>query len=275
MQKTARFQGTLDYIYANWPTYASHYGLLIAAFIFMGISAEQSWFGYIPITLAYILLTGYYLTAKTWNAYQLFDEAGLNPQLNLFKMINGTAKDKVVYIDVGLRKRPLSILQKLSTGHLTVLDIYSPQATPNSALNRWRSRHPYPRTDPRLTLLTSNTVALLPLPDNSVKLVIICQTLAELWQHGDQLTLLQEISRALTRDGRLIIAEKTRDQTAWLTRGPFALSTPSANYWRTLINDAGFRVTSEKSIGGLLHTYLIDRGINQQAKQLAFDLEPG
>ncbi|MCB8944830.1 MAG: class I SAM-dependent methyltransferase [Ardenticatenaceae bacterium] len=270
-----RFQGTLNYLYAHWPEYAAVYGSLILALVFMGISAQRGWFGYIPLTFALILILLYFLLASLWAAHWQFDRDGLRPHQVLFEMARLRPTDHFVYIDVGLRRRPLSLANQLTTGHLTIIDIYNPQWTPSRALARWRSRMRPPTADPRLTWHVGN-FNLLPLPDSSTSVIILCQIASELWQDGDRVTLLSEIKRVLTPDGRLYIAEKVRSQTTWLTTGPAALTTPTADYWRQILRESGFHVRQEKNLGGgLIRCFTNAKQTASQIQQLAFNLDLG
>jgi ubiquinone/menaquinone biosynthesis C-methylase UbiE len=269
-----RFQGTLTYIYAHWPEYTLAYGSLVLALVFMGISAQVGWLAYIPLTFAFVLITLYFLLASLWAAHWQFDRDGLRPHQVLFEMAHLRPTDRFVYIDVGRRRRPLALAHQITTGHITVIDIYNPQWTPSRSLVRWRSRMRPPATDPRLTWLSGN-FDLLPLPDSSTSVVILCQIASELGQDGDRASLLREIKRILTPDGRLYMAEKVRSQTTWLTAGPAALSVPTSDYWRQLLRQSGFQVRQEKSLGGLLRCFTNAKQTAGQLQQLAFNLDLG
>ena len=271
MNEAPRFQGTANYIYAYWPQYTAVYSTLIAAFFFMGVSADQGWLGFIPLTLAAIILIAYFLIAHTWLAHQQLDEGELEPHLALFKMGELTPEGELVYIHLGLRKRPLSLVQQISTGHLTVIDVYSPNTTPSRALIRWRNRTPQPPPDRRLTWQTGS-VTILPFPNGSVQTVVICQMLDEIAQRGDQLALLKEVKRVLKTDGRLLIAETIRNQNLWIAQGPLALTTPTANYWRKLLDETSFFVLEEKTLGGVIRCFTTGNFPPRQSQQLAFDL---
>ena len=275
MRSSQRFQGTLNYIYAHWPEYAFIYGSLVLAMIFMGISAQKGWLNYIPFIFTLILSLLYFLIASLWAAHWQFDRSGLRPHRVLYDMAGLKPTDHFVYIDVGLRRRPLALAHQLTTGHLTIIDIYNPQWTPSRSLVRWRSRMRPPATDPRLTWLVGN-FDLLPLPDSSTPVVILCQIASELWQDGDRVTLLQEIKRILTPDGRLYMAEKVRSQTTWFITGPAIFAIPTVAYWQQLLRESGFQVRQEKSLGsGFIHCFTNAKQTANQLQQLAFNLDLG
>jgi len=221
-----------------------------------------------------VIVLLYFLLANTWAAHLQFDRTGLRPHLVLFEMARLRPSDHLVYIDLGLRRRPLGLSHYLTTGHITVVDIYNPQMTPNPALARWRGRVRSHAADPRLTWQTGS-LNLLPLPDHSVATVIVCQVVSELWQHGDRVALLREVERILTADGRLFFAENIRSQTTWLTSGLMAFSIPTTDYWRSLLQDAGFIPTHEQTLGGLIRCFAATKQSARQVQQLAFNLDMG
>jgi SAM-dependent methyltransferase len=272
MQEPARFSGTIQYIYAHWLSFSLVYGGIVVALLVIGISLDRGWLGFVPMATAVLLLLSYFFLAASWRGYQLFDQRGLRPHIALFEMGALDPEDDLVYIDLGLRQRPLNLCRRLTTGHLTVVDIYNPQWMPDRSLTRWRNRWPHPPQDPRLSW-RDGQFNLLPLPDESVTAVILCQITSELWLHGDRLVLLREVFRILQPDGRLLFAEPCRNQIAWLTLGLGAWGLETAVYWRNLLTEAGFRIRREQELNGYIHCIRAHKPTPTEAKQLAFDLK--
>jgi hypothetical protein len=77
-------------------------------------------------------------------------------------------------------------------------------------------------------------------------------TVTELWQEGDRICLLEEIFRILTPTGVLVIAERIRTPTSWMTMGPAAIRLRSASYWRQMLVDIGFHIEEELFFDDLL-----------------------
>lgn len=271
MNGSKRFNGTRLFIYAYWPLFFSLYAGVVLALLVIGISAQQGWLSYIPMATAVLLILTFYLFAALWSAYQLYDVGGIQPQHVLFDWGHIQADDTFAYIDLGYRRRAFSLSHRLTTGRLIVFDLYNPQWTTGKALARWRSRMPAPPPDPRLSFREAG-VDLIPLPDESVPAVILCQVVSEFWQYGDRLTLLKEIHRILSPNGRLLLAERTRTQTNWVVMGPFALELKKQQAWEQLLQEAGFVVRRTASLSGLISCFRADKPTPAEAQQLALKL---
>jgi SAM-dependent methyltransferase len=272
MKREWRYHGTLGYLYAHWPTYLTIYTGIVLTLIVVGVSADRGWFGFIPLALAVMLILIYFLLASLWGAHLLYDRDGVRPHHILFDMGHINSTDTFVYIDLGLRQRAISLSRRLTTGKIIILDVYNPQQMPGRALARRRARVPPLPPDPRLVWRVS-PIDLLPLPDKGVSAVILCQVLSEFWQHGDRVTLLQEIHRILRPNGRLLLAERARTQTNWLLIGPAALSLPSIDYWRELLTESGFYLRQEHNLQGISHCFHAQKPTPAEARQLALELE--
>lgn len=258
-------------MYARWPAYALGYGGIVLALIVIGISAQQGWIGFIPLTLAALIILAYFFLTSLWSLHQQYDRDGLKPHQVLFDMGRIRATDQFVYIDLGLRQRAIELARRLTTGKAIVVDIYSPQWTPGSTLVRYRARMPQPPPDPRIRWQTGR-IDLLPLPDKSVTAVILCQVISEFWQEGDQLQLLEEIYRILSENGRLLLAESVQSRTNSLLMGPGVLQLKPVEQWRGLLQKAGFRVRSEKDLQGIIHCFRADKPTYTEAQQLTLGL---
>ncbi len=267
MKSNRRFRGTLRAVYAQWPSYALIYGGMVLALIVMGISAEQGWIGFIPLSSAVFIVLTYFLFTSLWSVYQQFDQDGLVPHHILFDMGQIKATDSVVFIDLGVRDQAIDMARRLTTGKVIVIDLYSTQWTPSRALVRYRSRLPSPPSDPRL-VWQNGRLNLLPLPDKSVTAVILSQTLSQISQDGDKLLLLQEIYRVLAENGHLLLAERTRTQTNWLLLGPAALTLRPAEQWHDLLRQAGFRIRAHKDLQSIIHCVRADKPTYSEAQQL-------
>jgi SAM-dependent methyltransferase len=272
MKPNGRFRGMLRYLYAYWPIYTFLYGGLLASLLLIGVAADRGWYGLISLALALFLVLGYFITASLWAAHQIYDR--LQPHHMLFDMGQLRETDRFAYLGLGLRERVFDLSRRLTTGRIVVVDLYNPQWTTGSGVARLRQRARPPLPDPRLNWQTGE-VTLLPLPDESVPVVVICETASAFWQHGDRLALLQEARRVLARNGRLLLAERTRSRTNWLTLGPAAAELQPTGYWHRLLLEAGFQVQREQPLGDLVTCWRADKPTPAQANQLALELGLG
>lgn len=265
------FQGTLRHVYRHWPTYAALYGGLIAALLLIALGLGQGWSGVAVLGAALFLLLLGLLLVSLWTAHEQFDKADVAPQEMLFAMSQAAPTDELLYIDLGLRRPAIAVGSHLTTGSLTVVDVYNPQLTPGAALKRARGRAANALLDRRLHWYDSS-IDLLPLPDVSVSAVFVNQVLSEFAQQGDRETLLREARRVLETNGRLLLAERIKTQSNWLVLGPGALRLEPAAYWRRLLTENGFEIKREETIQGMIHCIRADKPSPYAGKQLKLDL---
>ena len=267
-----RFSGTRTYILANWPRFMLLYLGLVMMLIVIGLSAMHGLLSFVSMATAVFLILIYFIAAGIWEARQRYDLDGITPHHVLFDMGQLPATERFAYIDLGLQRPAIGLSRRLTTGQIIVIDIYNPQWTISSWLVRWRSQQPPPPIDPRLSWREGN-LNLLPLPDESINTVMLCHVAGEFWQDGDRAALLREAYRILKPQGQLLLAESVRSQTHWLVRGLGGFGLPTIDYWRQLLQQAGYRIRSEKNLAGLSYCVRAQKPTPAEAQQLSFKLE--
>lgn len=270
MYQERRFQNTIRALRDRWPTFLSTYLGIISAVVVIGISLLNGWFAFVPMALGLIIFLVLFLIARLWALYHLFDEEGIRPHDRLFDLGNVQATEMVVYIDYGERYRGLDLVRRLSSGRMIVVDIYNPQWMPNPRIVRQRRRMPAAISDPRL-LWKESQLGLLPLPDESVSVVIMCNVLRELAQRGDQTALLEEIYRVMKPYGRLLFCERCRTPINVLLLEGFWFQ--PVRFWQQLLKESGFRLQKTASHLNLLHTFRAIKPTPYEARQMALDLK--
>ncbi len=262
-----RLNSALRQVYTHWPTYLFGYGggALLALLIVL-ISVQQKWWGFIPLMLAFLLVLIYLFGVSLWMVYQHNEQ---DDTVLLFAWAQISPTDSLAHIDLGRRQIPLRLLRFLTTGKLSVIDVYNPQLTPSTALVRARNQAAHmTQADPRLVWL-EGSVNLLPLPDKSMPVVTMAYTLPEFWQRGDREQLLAEVFRVLKPGGRLILLERVRQPQNMLLMGPLVWNCPAAAYWQTLLTQAGFTIRKQESHhAGLVHAFRADKPVQYQSRQL-------
>ena len=272
MERTGRYRGTLNYISAHWPAYLFGYaGLVLLLLVVVFFSGYYGWWAYISLSFALILLVAYFFGVSIWAAHVQHDGSDFDL---IFEMARLRPEDQFVHIGLGMRTTAVGLGRRLSTGHMTVIDVYNPQLMPNEAIVRARARAPQPGPDNRVTW-REGSITLLPLPDSSVRTVTINCTLSALWQNGDHDRLLAEIWRILRPGGRLVMVEKVRSYTNWLVWGPLATRIPKNDYWRDRLTGAGFEIRQELAqFHGMVHFYRAEKPIPSiRGQQLKLGLE--
>jgi ubiquinone/menaquinone biosynthesis C-methylase UbiE len=272
MSERNRYQGTARHVYAQWPGYLLRYGGLILAFLMIGVGLTSGW--QVLVALGIVLLSAVFflMLAALWTAHRLYDADGLQSDDLLFAMSQAQPTDKLANIDLGLRQQAIMLSRHLTTGKITVIDVYNPQLATGSSLARARLQAPSSKQDPRLTW-SDGHISLLPMPDASVTAVFMSQVLSEFGQHGDQQMLLREIRRILKPGGRLLITEQTASWLNWLLVGTSSAKLQPAEYWRDLLLEAGFEIHRQENIQGLLSCLRADKPSPYAGHQLPLQMK--
>jgi SAM-dependent methyltransferase len=272
MAQIGKFRDTRRYLQTHWPAYVGLYAGLVLAMVLLGVGLASGWYAFVPFALAILLVAGYFLVAALWTVYQMHDGPGPQPLDVLIDYAQLRPEDRVVCIDLGLRATAVRIAQRLTAGQVTVIDVYNPQSNPGASLRRARGRARKPGPDPRLDWI-DGSLQLLPLPDRSVRLVVMNQILSEFWLPEERDELLEEVRRILVPEGRLLLAERNRGRSNLLFTGLVTSTWPPAETWRAALIKADFRIQREESLRGLVYCVRADKPPPTAGKQMRLQLE--
>ncbi len=250
MEFTSHIHGTLLYVQSRWPVYLFGFagGSVLAAGI-IWLSALRGWYSFIVFGLASLIILTYFLIASLWVAHRLYDTPLIADTLLEYGQI--AEQQTVVDIDLGRRYLAADLHRYMTTGRVIAIDIYNPQLTPSRTLARWRRLARRPDPDPRLSW-RDGSITLLPLPDGSIPVVTLVQTISEFWQQGDQLQLLKEIHRIVMPGGDVLFAERVRTSRNIAVMGLAGMSLPRSTRWENLLIEAGFEVIDYHSLYDLI-----------------------
>ncbi len=265
-------QQTIRYIQAHWPVYFIFYGLIILSILLIGVSLAVGWYSLVPFSIIIMLVASYVLLSSVYVAHQALDGPGGTTAEALFAMSQAQPTDRVVCIDLGLRSTAVTIAQHLTTGVVTVIDVYNPQSNNGAALRRSRDLAQKPLDDPRLNWIDGR-IDLLPLPDRCINAVFMDHILSEFWLPEERDKLLGEVRRILEPEGRLLIAERIRAQSNTPLTGLITYNLPTSEQWRVTLEKAGFIVQREEHLRGLVYCARADRPGLAAGRQLALKFE--
>ena len=268
MDPTARFAGTRTHVFAHWPTYLLLYGggiLLLTAPALL--AALRGWWSLLLFGTAGMLVVAYFFGASLWAAYCQHDSGDFD---RIFSLAQLRAEESFVHVNLGTRRIAVALARRLTTGRLTVLDVYNPAIVRSAAVARLRRGAALPPGDPRL-VWRECAIDLLPLRDESVRVVSLPYVLSEFWQHGDRLRLLRELERILQPGGRLVFAERMRTQRNTLL-GAWELL--PQRYWQDLLREAGFEVLqAQETFDGVVTFLRAGKPIPSRGQQLPLGLD--
>jgi len=271
MSESNRFAGTAHHVYAQWPGYLLRYGGLVLAFLLIGAGLVVGWQVLVALGILLLAAVFFLMLAALWTAHRLYDSEGLQINDLLFAMSQTQPTDQIANIDLGLRQQALVLSRHLTTGKITVIDVYNPQFAPGKGLSRARRQAPATKHDPRLIWYDGH-INLLPMPDSSVTAVFMFHVLSEFGQEGDRQTLLREVRRILKPSGRLLIAEQTTSWLNWLLVGTSTGNLQPVEYWHDLLLEGGFEVYRQENIQGLINCLRADKPSPFAGRQLSLKL---
>lgn len=235
-----RFQGTRRFLAANGPDFFLRVGSgLLLTSIILVMAAWRSVWGLVPIALAVFLVVLYFAVGWLWAAYLRFDAPLLTPERQILQIARLLADEEILVVDLGERYLALDLVRYLTTGTLTVVDIYNPQIFDSDIISRWRQEMPAAVRDPRLEW-GSGSFNLFPVRNASQDVVVLVEILSELVQVGDRHLLMKEVFRVLKPGGRVVVVETPRTTMNSLLRGPAAFGLRPVGYWESLLQGAGF-----------------------------------
>ena len=262
---TTSYSGTIEYARNRWPAYLlGSGGTMLLLLIALVTSWQQGWYGFVNLAFAALLIVLYLTIASLWLAHRLYDGTGIVERI--IKMESFDPRQKIVCVDLGLRRNSGLLARRLTTGKVISIDIYNPQLAPARWLSRAVSRAKQRIEDPRIEW-SSGSIDLLPLPDSSIQTVITIMTLSEYWQQGDREQLLEEIYRLMTSGGTLYLVERVRTISHWLVQGPAAARLPQASYWISMLERAGFTEISKDGYQDLVEIFRAKRAIQRDIHQ--------
>jgi len=272
MRRQGQSGNTRRYLRTHWPVFFGLYSVLVLTVVLLGVGLASGWYALVPFAVAVMLVAGYVLVAALWTAYQTYDGPGPLVMTQLIDYAQIRPDDKVVCIDLGTRATAVEIARRLVTGQVTAIDVYNPQSNPGAPLRRARAAARKPGPDPRLEWI-DGSIALLPMPDHSVRLVFMNEVLSEFWLPEERAQLLEEVRRILVPEGRLLLAERHRTRSNLLLSGLATSSLPPAETWHALLLRADFRIQREDSLRGLVYCARADRPPPTEGRQLHLHLE--
>lgn len=267
-----RRQQTGRYVRAHWPTFFFLYGAVITSLLLIGIGLFLEWYAFVPISLAILIVAAVFLLSSLWVADKLNNISGETVAEVLFRLSQTRPENNVVCIDLGQKETAVTVAQRLTSGKVTVIDVYNPQSNIDASLRRARARRPRVPSDPRLVWV-DGSVNLLPLPDQSAGIVFMNQILSEFWMPEEREQLMGEVRRILVAEGQLLLAERVRASSHSFLAGLVTASLPPEHEWRSLLERHGFTIQREKNGPGLLFIARAVKPSPASGKQLTLKLE--
>jgi SAM-dependent methyltransferase len=139
-------------------------------------------------------------------------------------------------------------LRRSLGGHGRVLDIFDPVEMTEASIVRAREAD---------THSEHVDFRALPVAGESVEAALLMLSAHELRSEAARVTLFTELRRALTPDGRVIVAEHLRDVANFIVFGPGALHFHSRRTWTHSFAASGLTIASEFAITPFVRVFVL------------------
>jgi SAM-dependent methyltransferase len=229
----------------NWPKYVVGLGVMVAAVICAWHFPSFRSAGYaVGLTAALMVLLPLVVTHIIYDRSELY-------RMPWHDLAAGQAVRLVLNINAGFDESSVVLRQRFPQSELFVVDLFDAAMCTEASIARARKAHPpYPAA-----VVVRN--GEIPLPTSSADLAVAFLSLHELRSHADRVTVLKEIKRTLSADGRMVITEHLRDLPNTLAFTVGVLHFYSMKTWLDAFKEAGFRVAHAHRTAGFITTFIL------------------
>ena len=231
-----RWQGMMTIVRLNWPFYAASAILLLAA-LFVGLSAVS-----LAVRIAAVIVflgAAYFLVVSLAVSHQVYDRSDLYRWHWLERALGSTVVPEMILCHTGLDESSTALRHRFQATRWTILDHFDEKRMTEPSIRRAR------RIFPRSNDTQPATFDKWPVPTGTVDVVFALLAIHELRSEKERTAWFSEAQRCLTNQGRVILAEHTRDFANFAAFGPGALHFHSTGSWRRCWDAAGFRLRDE------------------------------
>lgn len=236
MTERGKWQGMWSIVRFNWPFYATAVVLLLAAL--GGISIIQIPLVKLGCGLA-LAGSAYFLIGSLGVSHLVYDRSDLYRWKWLERALGGAKRGRMILCHSGFDEVSADLRERLSGTAWELLDHYDEALMTEASIRRARKRYP------PAEFTKAAPFNQWPVRTGSADVVFGLLAIHELRSEAERIEWFTEAKRCLLPDGRVVLAEHTRDIANFLAFGPGFLHFHSPASWRRCWENAGFRLTDE------------------------------
>jgi len=231
MSPRGPYEGVLNILRFNWPTYAVACGIGLLALGIAGILPLQ------PISRVAALVVGVvplaFILSSLGVSWWVYDRSILHRWTWLSPLVPGRPAS-VVNIHAGFDETSASLRSAFPDAAVTVLDFYDPRDHTEPSIARARAAYPSSAQSVRAEAWG---------PDSgSAQLIMCCFAVHEIRNEAQRAAFFREARRVVAPAGRIVLIEHQRDLPNFLAFGPGAFHFLSSRAWRRSIDDGGLAI---------------------------------
>jgi len=241
-------QGLRNVVWFNWPYY------LVSAFLLLLLAVGARWFdGWIGASLLVFLALAIAMIlgslAVTLYVYDLSGFYKLN-WLDDFSVGDG---DIIFNISAGFDETSALLKSRFPGAKLTACDFYDPKRHTEASIKRARAAYPpFPGT---LHVRTDT----LPCDDYSIDRIFLIMSAHEIRDADERRCFFNELERAMSSAGRLVVVEHLRDMANLCAYNIGALHFHSRSEWINCFRSANLQIECEKELTPFIKAFFVKK----------------
>jgi SAM-dependent methyltransferase len=252
MRVRTPFEGTLNVLYFNWPTYAF-------AIIICLIALACAWAirtnllllvcsSFVAGVSLYFMASSLVITHWIYDLSELYNWTWLQDLLP-------TSPEHIVNLHAGFDETSDALKEMFPTASLSIFDFYDPSIETESSIARARKKSPASiEIQPRAASLDN-----LDVKDSSADLVLLFLAAHEIRSSVLRDKLFRRVQAALRPDGIAILVEHLRDLPNLLAFGPGALHFFSRQEWIRSTKCGGLAIQNQLTITPFIQVFCLKR----------------
>ncbi len=254
---------------ALWPGYRKWIALaifLVVQTLVVGFVFTQWW----VMTIAAVIgvISAWVFAVVRWQGRYLHQHRVMAQTIS--DLIEVAADTPIIYLTSSLRENPIA-LHKQTENPLTVIDLYNPQLMRAGQIGRVRDeshKHTLTTRNSQIEWLVGR-IDLLPVTNNSVRVLVVDQLITALSDVANRTILLDEVRRVLAPGGQLIVVEKTRTPANSWTFGMMGMGNwQTVPAWKDILAEHRHEVIDWQKANELLFVYRADKAATGAAAQM-------
>ena len=250
MRARGNWQGMWTIVRFNWPFYLA--ALVILIFASIGILWASSllvkWSGSIAV-----MGSLYFLIGSLGVSHQVYDRSDLYRWAWLKRALDGINVTRAIFCHSGFDETSQDFRERFADVDWFILDHYDQEKMTEASIQR--ARKMYPPTKDTLPAAYDQW----PVATDTADVVFGLLAIHELRSEVERAAWFTEAKRCLKSDGRVVLAEHTRDFANFLAFGPGFLHFHSRASWRRCWEQIGFDSTDEFTVTPWVRIFVISK----------------
>lgn len=249
MSHRGRWQGMMTIVRFNWPFYVAALGVSVLAVVGMFAMEGGLWKTGFGLTLAGAL---YFLIISSGVSHWVYDRSDLYRWKWLGRALGDGKIKEAVFCHAGFDEASADLRERFPEVAWVVLDHYDEAQMSEPSIQR--ARRMFPPTADTLSAPHDQW----PTGDASADAVLGLLAIHELRSEDGRAAWFAEARRCLRPDGRVVVAEHTRDAANFLAFGPGFLHFHSVASWRRSWERAGFHLSDSFRVTPWVRVFVLN-----------------